>query len=199
MFCIYKTSYMHKAELRKIYLDKRQSLSKEEMAAFNGGIHSWLTSYLEQHPSKKCILAFKSIAKKHEPDISIIMNMLYERSYSLAFPKVIPGTTRMEAILHTPTTTYIINEWGIPEAQQDNILLPESIDIVLLPLLAFDKTGNRLGYGKGMYDRYLERCKPDVLKIGISFFEPIDTIRDIGPHDKKMDACISPKGIYTFL
>ena len=72
----------------------------------------------------------------------------------------------------------------------------EDIDLTLVPLLAFDKVGNRVGYGGGYYDKFLKGlpCK----KIGLSLEEPIDLIEDVNDHDVKLDYCITPNNIYTF-
>ena len=68
---------------------------------------------------------------------------------------------------------------------------------VFVPLLAFDESGSRIGYGKGFYDRFLSKCRPDSVKIGLSFFqsEPKIIHENI---DFPLDYCITPKKIYTF-
>jgi 5-formyltetrahydrofolate cyclo-ligase len=55
--------------------------------------------------------------------------------------------------------------------------------VVFVPLLAFDKKGNRVGYGKGFYDAFLSKCKPETIKIGLSFFEAEETIDDVFEND----------------
>lgn len=70
--------------------------------------------------------------------------------------------------------------------------------MVLIPLLAFDKKGYRVGYGKGFYDRFLADCRPDVVKVGLSVFEPIDEIADLNEFDIKMDFCITPNRVWQF-
>jgi 5-formyltetrahydrofolate cyclo-ligase len=67
-----------------------------------------------------------------------------------------------------------------------------------MPLLAFDSKGDRVGYGKGYYDRFLAACRKDVLKIGLSYFPPVSSIDDIEIFDKKLDFCITPERVYAF-
>jgi 5-formyltetrahydrofolate cyclo-ligase len=72
------------------------------------------------------------------------------------------------------------------------------IDVVFVPLLAYDKLGNRVGYGKGFYDKFLNQCKPDVLKIGLSFFEPEELIEDVFENDVKLDFCVTSEKVICF-
>ncbi|MFT7351177.1 MAG: 5-formyltetrahydrofolate cyclo-ligase [Flavobacterium sp.] len=73
------------------------------------------------------------------------------------------------------------------------------IDVVFVPLLAFDLQGNRVGYGKGFYDKFLANCKPTTIKIGISFFEAEEKISDVFAKDVKLDYCITPEKVYSFI
>jgi 5-formyltetrahydrofolate cyclo-ligase len=75
----------------------------------------------------------------------------------------------------------------------------QNIDLVIVPLLAFDKYGNRVGYGKGFYDRFLSKCRSNVIKVGVSFFEPADRITDINPLDIRLDYCITPTRVWKML
>ena len=65
-------------------------------------------------------------------------------------------------------------------------------------MIAFNITGNRVGYGKGFYDKFLSECKPDTIKIGLSFFEPEELISDIFEGDIKLDYCVTPKTVFQF-
>ena len=89
------------------------------------------------------------------------------------------------------------NKYGISEPSNSPIFTHlETIDIILVPLLAFDKEGNRVGYGGGYYDKFLQGLPGK--KIGLSLEEPIDLIKDINKHDVKLDYCITPSKIYNF-
>ena len=100
--------------------------------------------------------------------------------------------------LLTDNTRIAKNEYNIPEPV-DGIEVPsKKIEVVFVPLLAYDKKGNRVGYGKGFYDKFLLDCKPDVIKIGLSFFEPEELITDIFEGDVQLDYCVTPNGIHSF-
>jgi 5-formyltetrahydrofolate cyclo-ligase len=92
----------------------------------------------------------------------------------------------------------IKNEYGIDEPKSGSKVTENEIDMVLIPLLAFDRKGYRVGFGKGYYDKFLSRCRKDVLKVGLSFFEPVDAIEDITGYDIPMDFCITPKENFIF-
>ena len=91
-----------------------------------------------------------------------------------------------------------MNQYGIPEPVGGKEIMPEELDLVFVPLLGFDLQGNRVGYGKGYYDRFLSKCKDDVIKVGLSFLSPIDCIEDVDFFDKKLDFCITPERVYAF-
>jgi 5-formyltetrahydrofolate cyclo-ligase len=76
-------------------------------------------------------------------------------------------------------------------------ILPTDLDVVFIPLLQADTQGNRLGYGKGFYDRYLALCRPNVIKIGLNFFEPIPSI-PAEKTDIPLNYLITPNRVYEF-
>jgi 5-formyltetrahydrofolate cyclo-ligase len=98
----------------------------------------------------------------------------------------------------TDNTRIKKNAYNIPEPV-DGIEVPShKIDVVFVPLLAFDKKGHRVGYGKGFYDKFLSECKPDVIKIGLSFFDPEELITDVFEGDVKLDYCVTPNEVHSF-
>ncbi|MTI29279.1 5-formyltetrahydrofolate cyclo-ligase, partial [Xanthovirga aplysinae] len=104
----------------------------------------------------------------------------------------------MENYLLTENTQLIDNKWGIPEPVNAELLPSEKIDLVLLPLLAFDEQGHRVGYGKGFYDRFLSKCRPDLVTIGLSLEPPIPFIEGTHEYDYKMDYAITPEKVWSF-
>jgi 5-formyltetrahydrofolate cyclo-ligase len=104
----------------------------------------------------------------------------------------------MQHYLLTDSTKFVINEYGIPEPEDGIEIAAEKIDVVFMPLLAYDIKGTRVGYGKGFYDRFLSECKSEVLKIGVSFFEP--EVREIRKSntDIPLNCCISTTKSYKY-
>jgi 5-formyltetrahydrofolate cyclo-ligase len=121
----------------------------------------------------------------------------YPRS-KIAWPKTDPDIASMEAHILEEHGLFAKNKYNILEPIGNNMVAPEILDLIFVPLLAFDKRGYRVGYGKGYYDRYLARCRKDVTTIGFSFFEPVDAIDDIGEFDVPLRYCITPSTIYEF-
>ncbi len=91
-----------------------------------------------------------------------------------------------------------LHKFGMAEPFASEKIEATDIDLVITPLLAFDKKGYRVGFGKGFYDKLLAQCKPDVIKVGLSFFEAEEKIDDINQHDISLDYCITPETIYSF-
>ena len=115
----------------------------------------------------------------------------------MVVPKSNVVTFEMKHYLLTDTTAIKPNIWNILKPINGTTIEAFKIQLVFVPLLAFDKNGQRVGYGKGFYDRFLKGC-PKALKIGLSFFGPIKEITDIQSSDITLDFCITPNQIYQF-
>ena len=86
--------------------------------------------------------------------------------------------------------TFVVNKYGIPEPSDGKIVLP---DILIVPVVAFDKNLNRLGYGAGFYDRLIEtlKKKKHVITIGLAFdFQEVYFI-PVSKHDQKLDYIVT--------
>ena len=141
---------------------------------------------------------FLSISEKKEIDTEPLLHILQGKDKNVVLSKSNFTTRELTNYLLTDTTVIKKNEWNIPEPV-DGIEVPASkIDVVFVPLLAFDKAGHRVGYGKGFYDIFLSSCRKDVIKIGLSLFEPEDEIPGLLNSDIPMNYCITPNKSYFF-
>jgi 5-formyltetrahydrofolate cyclo-ligase len=95
-------------------------------------------------------------------------------------------------------TVFTKKELNIFEPGQGKVITPRELDLVIVPLLAIDRKGYRVGYGKGFYDKYLAECRDDCIKAGFSYFEPLDAIEDCNDFDVPLDLCITPQTVYVF-
>jgi 5-formyltetrahydrofolate cyclo-ligase len=141
---------------------------------------------------------FLPITEQKEVNTEFILHLLSGKDKEIIVSKADFETRNMTHFLLTDNTRIKKNAYNIPEPE-DGIEVPShKIDVVFVPLLAFDKKGHRVGYGKGFYDKFLSECKPDVIKIGLSFFEPEELITDVFEGDIKLDYCVTPNSIHSF-
>jgi 5-formyltetrahydrofolate cyclo-ligase len=190
---------MTKKELRKIYKDKRMELSATERLKMDDLILIQLQR-LSIDPQVQTIMSYWQLEKYAEPNTHLY-TYYFEHAIpqvQLCYPVMNNETLEMKAILIHEDTDFEENAHGIPEPEGDEVVPPQRIDFVMVPLLAFDKQGYRVGYGKGYYDRFLQQCRPDVLTIGFSYFEAVDKIDDTNQFDVPLNYCITPQHLYEF-
>ena len=183
-----------KTALRTLFLKKRRALSDKDHEEQSFAIANqclqlpiWELEYFH---------LFLPIQSKAEIDTTLILTLLQGRDKQVILPKV--SGTELEHILLTDSTLIRKNDWDIPEPDQGLVMQPKQLDVIFIPLLGYDKAGNRVGYGKGFYDAFLAACKPEVIKVGLSFFLPVEQIQGIRPEDMKLDYCVHPEGIIDF-
>ena len=186
---------MYKKDIRALYLSRRKfftpSLVKKQSTLLINALEYlpiWHFEYFH---------LFLSIPGKSEVQTVQIRDMLYAKKKQVVVPKIV-GPGLLEHFLLTPDTELAVNKWGIPEPVSGPRISPKDIEVVFVPLLAFDKSGNRVGYGKGFYDRFLAQCKTQVVKIGLSLFEAEEKITDIDERDVPLNYCITPSQTYCF-
>ena len=186
---------MLKKQLRLTYSGLRSELSGNTREQFSLKI----ANLCLQLPvwKKRLFHIFLSIPKRNEIDTSFLLTVLQGKDKDIAVPKV-SGKGELIHFLMTDATAFKNNQWGIPEPVSGIRVTPQQVDVVFLPLLAFDLKGYRVGYGGGFYDRFLAECRKDMVKVGLSFFEPVSEISDLNPLDVPMDYCVTPEKIYSF-
>ncbi len=140
---------------------------------------------------------FLPIEKFNEIDTKIIFEKLRQDfpHVETLVPRVNFQTGEIENLRFTLVTELKQNQWQIFEPTHDETVETEKIDLVIVPLLCFDTRGFRVGYGRGFYDRFLKHCRADCLKIGLSYFAPVEKISDTGEFDVKVDFCIAPEKV----
>lgn len=186
---------MTKKELRHKYKTLRKQASLEQIDELSLDIaNQVLKLTVWEHTFYHLFL---SIEEQKEINTDYILNILSGKDKNIVISKSDFKTGLMTHFLLTDNTKIKKNRYNIPEPVDGIAIAPNTIDVVFIPLLAFDKAGNRVGYGKGFYDRFLADCKPETIKIGLSFFEAEDKITDVYESDVKLDYCVTPKTIYT--
>lgn len=187
---------MTKKELRKIYKSNRNDLSKNQIDDLSLAISNQLLKLPIWDYSFYHI--FLTIEELKEVNTDYILNILSGKDKNILISKSDFETGNMTHFLLTDNTVIKKNNYNIPEPIDGIEISNTKIEVVFIPLLAFDKLGNRVGYGKGFYDRFLSHCKPEAIKIGLSFFEAENKITDVFESDIALNYCVTPNLTYMF-
>lgn len=188
---------MLKSELRRIYLAKQKAFSQIERAQKSELISEIFFANFDLN-SINFLHCFLPIEKFNEIDTHNILQKV-RHEFPLVqtlVPRVNFQTNEIENLLFTHETELSTNLWQISEPTHDETVPTERIDAVLVPLVCFDERGFRVGYGKGFYDKFLKNCRADCLKIGLSFFPPVEKIEDAQHFDVRLDYCITPDKLF---
>lgn len=187
-----------KKDIRKEYLEKRLNLPDDAITLLNRQL-------LEQcrqldYSTFRLAHIFLPIAEKKEADTHALVNWARKAYPALKWTlsRSDMHNSEMEHFLWEADTELVKNRYGIPEPVGGKMVQPADMDLVFVPLLAFDLQGQRVGYGKGMYDRFLKQCPPDVTTIGLSLFDPVIAIEDTSHLDVPLRIAVTPHSIYYF-
>lgn len=187
---------MNKKDLRLQYKAKRSTLSEIEIEEQSLVIANKLLSMPIW--DKTYYHIFLPIEQHKEVNTEFILHLLSGKDKEIVVSKSDFDTRGMTHFLLTENTKLRKNDYNIPEPVNGLEVPAKMIDVVFVPLLAFDSYGNRVGYGKGFYDKFLADCRPETIKIGLSFFDAVDAIHDVFESDVKLDYCVTPDKIYVF-
>ncbi len=189
---------MLKQECRDLYKSKRLQLTEKEITSLDQGLLRQLQLF-DWKPYRR-VHIFLSMQKFKEPDTLAFIDWIHETipTIQLVVSKTDFKIGMMENYLYDDHIIIQQNAWGIPEPIEGIRIEDSTIDAVIVPMLVCDRFGNRVGFGKGFYDRFLANCRADIVTIGLSFFEPITRIMDVEPWDYALDYCITPEKIIKF-
>lgn len=189
---------MTKAALRQIYKEKRKQISWKDKQRWTDLI---LINFQKLDiPFIDCVHTYLAIDDQNEIETENITRYLTFKNPGLKIvvPKINLDKGEMRHYIFNDDVEMAPNSFGIIEPVNGEKVNANEIDLVLTPLLAFDKKGYRVGYGKGFYDNFFQQCNNNVIKIGLSFFEAEEEIDNISHHDVPLDYCITPQTVYTF-
>jgi 5-formyltetrahydrofolate cyclo-ligase len=187
---------MTKAEIRNLYKEKRAAIHSKEKLMFDDLLLIQFQQLSFQYVHT--LLTYWPMANTNEPNTHLYSSYLRHTipGLRMCYPVANFSSNTMQAVEINEDTIYKISAKGITEPTEGAVITANEIDLVFVPLVAFDKSGFRIGYGKGFYDKYLAECDDDVLKIGFSYFEPVDAIDDVQSFDIPLDYCITPHFVY---
>lgn len=187
---------MNKKELRSKYKALRQKLSIEEIDEKSLAIANQLLKILIW--DKTYYHLFLTITELLEVETEYVLQILAGKDKEIVVSKCHFESGEMSHFLLTDNTKIKKNSFNIPEPINGLEVPVTKIDVVFVPLLAFDLKGNRIGYGKGFYDRFLTACKPETIKIGLSFFEAEGNNFETNEFDQQLNYIVTPLKIYQF-
>jgi 5-formyltetrahydrofolate cyclo-ligase len=187
---------MLKKELRQKYKALRQNFTTNEIEDLSLAIANKLLTLPIWE--KTYFHIFLPITEQKEVNTECVLHLLSGKDKEVILSKSDFKTRNLTHILLTDNTKIKKNEYNIPEPVAGIEVPTNKIEVVFVPLLAFDKKGNRVGFGQGFYDKFLSECKPDTIKIGFSFFEAEELIADVYDGDVKLDYCVTPLTVYDF-
>lgn len=168
-----------KTVLRREMIEKRKALSLK-----NGEVFVNIIKELECYKKAKTVMLYMPI--KGEADVT---GLLGDEKLFLA------PVTEGDEMYACRVGEMVKGAFGVPEPFDKTPFDKKDIDLVIVPGVAFDKEGNRMGFGKGYYDRFLKDMK--AVKAGVCHaFQLMDKIPS-APHDVKMDMIVTERGIWT--
>ena len=184
-----------KSVLRSHYLKLRSKFTSQQIDNFSIEI---VNRCLEVNLWNKSVYhLFMASEQNKEIDTAHLLSVLQGKDKQIVIPKILDDHVLEHYLLFDPTPLKM-SHWGIPEPQSGIKINSNQIDVVFVPLLIFDLQGHRIGYGKGYYDRFLAKCRKETIKVGLSYFDPIERIEDIQSHDIPIDFGITRDRIYEF-
>lgn len=189
---------MTKALLRKQCLAQRQAMNKTTYRKLSQQIQERFFQYfnMSYYPYTHTYLA---CYERREADTWGIVRIVLQQHQGVvvAAPKLVGQPKQIQSYCIDTQTSFQQNAWGIQEPTNGDLVPPHTFHLVILPVIAFDEQGYRIGYGQGHYDRYLQQASPDATRVGLCFEDPVPVIQDINAQDVPLDFCVTPNQVFA--
>ncbi len=186
---------MRKAELRKMYKTKRFQLSPAEIQQLSFKILENMKRMDIWDFSVYHI--FLPIAQNHEINTFPIIDELFSKNKRVVVPKV-SGSELINCEIQKETE-FEIGKFNTLEPKEIQLVDNKLVELVFMPMMVCVKNGDRVGYGGGFYDRWLNQFEKKPVKIGLNFFPPVDEIQDAAEWDVRLDYSVTPDEIVSFM
>lgn len=186
---------MTKSEIRIKYIEKRETLSQDEVLSLSEKIFANLLQEFSLVKGQK-VHCFLSMLEKKEIDTRPFIKYCFENQICVFVPKIFKN--KLISIEITPEMSFIKSFYGILEPESNLDSGEKDFDFVITPLLYCDNFGNRVGYGKGFYDDFFENISTNSLKIGVGLFSPEEIVDDVWEKDIALDYLVTPAAVLSF-
>jgi 5-formyltetrahydrofolate cyclo-ligase len=186
----------HKRAVRERIVARRDRLSGATRRAHSARVLDHLVT-LPELRTAAAVMCFASFGS--EVDTAPLVRWCLDQGKRVALPRIV-GRRHMEAFWVTdPAADLEGGSFGIPEPRAGlPQALPEAIDLIVVPGSAFDRSGDRIGYGGGFYDTFLPRLRPQTPRVAVAF--ELQLVDDVPAesHDLGVDVLVTERGVLRF-
>lgn len=184
---------MRKADLRKKYLERRLQLTPAQVQGFSEAVTAQFFSAFKPRKSQ-IIHIFLPMNKFNELNTRLIIDECWSKGMCIFVPRI--NGNQLESVEFCRDSEIVQHPWGLSEPT--GLSSGVQFDFVLVPMLYCDPKGQRIGYGKGFYDRFFSSLNYKVPKIGLNMFSPDEIIDDAVATDVAMDYLVTPYEVLSF-
>lgn len=181
-----------KKEVRKILMAKRMAITAEEINLASDKICKQLLE-LEEFQQAQIVHIYLPIEKKKEVDTLPIIDASFRLQKQVIVPITEFDHIELQHVILNDLSELKKNKWGVPEPVNREEVEVERLELVVVPMVGGDYSGNRIGYGKGYYDSFLQKVKCP--KIGLLYDACLVEQLPVEDHDVKLDYLITEKRI----
>ena len=178
-----------KRALRREILLRRNAMPPEQRERASGAICERGLQEIERRHHVRIVMAFWSFGS--EVSTQAMIERLIGRGLAVALPRIVGG--ELQPRTYRPGDAVTETSFGAWEPSDGEILGPGDVDVIVLPGLAFDRRGHRIGYGGGFYDRFLGNARPDALRLGVCFSVQIVEEVPAGAFDLPVDVVVTER------
>jgi 5-formyltetrahydrofolate cyclo-ligase len=178
-----------KRAIRREVLAGRDAMPSAERARL-GDVIAGRFLALPEVERARVVMAFSSFGS--ELPTEPLIEALVDRGVTVALPRIVAG--ELEPRTWRPGEPTTAAPFGALEPAAGRTVAPETIDVVVTPAVAFDRTGGRVGYGGGYYDRFLLRTRDDALRAGVAFgLQLVEGDLPAGAFDLRVDVVVTER------
>lgn len=187
------TAGERKEQLRRSLKNYRSELSEETYKRQSEAILKKLRN-LKEFKQARLVHCYISMNGRHEVDTHPLIKEMLNNGREVVVPRTNLDAGTLSHYTINTMEELVTNDWGVPEPEDGRSVDPASLDLVIVPMLGADEQGNRIGYGKGFYDRFLKEV--NCPKIGLTYEQCIvDEGLPVEPFDVPLNRVVTEKRV----